>query len=220
MRGTMLCLALLIVSAGCAAFRHLPGLPASLLTEQEWSSALTIGRTTKPEVLSVLGVPFTQSEDGRTATYRLDDYNRLLSVTRELDSSDSAEAYLRFLAAQVFARHSLVLVFNEHESLERYFTRLIPRAKEEWPLLLTVGKATKEELMSILGPPSAQFEAGRILTYRLTDEYRFVISNNKENRNTLPEEKGFRYSLVLVFDSSETLRKHRFVDLSTWESIP
>jgi len=190
--------------------------------EQEWSSALTIGRTTKPEVVSVLGVPFTQSEDGRIATYRLDDNYRLLSVTRELDSSDPEEASTRILveAAQAFARHSLVLVFNEHESLERYFTRLIPRAKEEWPLLLTVGKATKEELMSILGPPSAQFEAGRILTYRLTDEYRFVISNNKEDRNTLPEEKGFRYSLVLVFDSSETLRKHRFVDLSTWESIP
>jgi len=219
MRGTLLCSALLIVSAGCA-FRYPPGLPLGELTEQEWSSALIIGRTTKPEVLPALGVPFTQSEDGRIATYRLNDDYRLLSVTRELDSSDPEEAHKFVEAVQVLARHSLVLVFNEHESLERYFTRLIPRAKEEWPLLLTVGKATKEELVSVLGPPSAQFDAGRILTYRLADEYRFVISNNKEDRNTLPEEKGFRYSLVLVFDSSETLRKHRFVDLSTWGSIP
>jgi hypothetical protein len=65
----------------------------------------------------------------------------------------------------------------------------------------------RETILLKLGEPSASFEAGRILTYR--------IGEDAERGYFIRDRQGFwtniRYSLVLVFDEKGQLAKHTLV---------
>jgi hypothetical protein len=68
------------------------------------------------------------------------------------------------------------------------------------------GRTTREEVLLALGDPSAAYEGERILTYRL----------GRDDGGYFPLEKaqGFlsvNYSLVLVFDESNLVRRHSLV---------
>ena len=96
--------------------------------------------------------------------------------------------------------------------------------KEAHPNLdfLKEGVTTKEDVLLKLGIPAAQFEGERILLYRLRER-------EKEGLMVIPPELGYRdarlapmrsswgmgdYSLVLVFDEKNTLRKQSLVKIS------
>ena len=69
-------------------------------------------------------------------------------------------------------------------------------------------QSTKEELLSNLGAPSAQFEAGRILTYRLDGKYQAIP--RPSGQSPAPWNRA-QYSLVLVFDAAGILQRHSLV---------
>jgi len=69
-------------------------------------------------------------------------------------------------------------------------------------------QTTKEELLSNLGTPSAQFEEGRILTYRLDGKYQAV--QRPSGQSPTPWHRA-QYSLVLVFDAAGILQRHSLV---------
>ena len=96
--------------------------------------------------------------------------------------------------------------------------------KEAHPNLdfLKEGVTTKEDVLLKLGIPAAQFEGERILLYRLRER-------EKEGLMAIPPELGYRdarlapmrsswgmgdYSLVLVFDEKNTLRKQSLIKIS------
>ena len=96
--------------------------------------------------------------------------------------------------------------------------------KEAHPQLdfLKEGVTTKEDVLLKLGIPAAQFEGERILLYRLRER-------EKEGLTVIPPELGYRdarlapvrsswgtgdYSLVLVFDEKNTLRKQSLIKIS------
>ncbi len=58
---------------------------------------------------------------------------------------------------------------------------------------LTVGETSKQEVLSRLGEPSANFERGRILTYWLDEEHAVIGKQAGKAR----------YSLVLVFEKED-----------------
>jgi len=71
---------------------------------------------------------------------------------------------------------------------------------------LNDGTTTREEIFLCLAEPSAAFEGGRILTYRLDeDESGFVLLKQSS--------KGWtgKFSLVLVLDDHGVLRRHALV---------
>jgi len=72
---------------------------------------------------------------------------------------------------------------------------------------LSDGVTRREDVMLKLGEPSAQYEASRILTYRLgkDDTGYFPASGPRSDWSATP------YSLVLVFDSAGVLARHSLV---------
>ena len=77
-----------------------------------------------------------------------------------------------------------------------------PGASSELLKFLNIGHTTREEVQLKLGRPSAAFEMGKILTYRIGEEPArglYLVSGN-----TVGEPwKSVRYSLVLVFDATD-----------------
>ena len=81
---------------------------------------------------------------------------------------------------------------------------------------LADNQTTKEEVILNLGQPSGRFESEKILTYRLGYE-----SGNKgcyvveriSSWSGEPFWANARYSLVLVFDGQNILRKHSLVEV-------
>jgi hypothetical protein len=65
------------------------------------------------------------------------------------------------------------------------------------------GSTTREEVILHLGPPSAEFEGNRILTYR--------ISHDPAATAGLSVSGGEQYHLILVFDTRNVLTKHSLV---------
>ena len=66
---------------------------------------------------------------------------------------------------------------------------------------------SREAILLKLGEPSASFEAGRILTYRIgedDDHGYFLMDRQVRWSNT-------KYSLVLVFDEKGVLTKHNLI---------
>jgi hypothetical protein len=66
---------------------------------------------------------------------------------------------------------------------------------------------SRESILLKLGEPSASFESGRILTYRIgedNDHGYFLMDRLVRWTNT-------KYSLVLVFDEKGTLTKHSLI---------
>ena len=100
------------------------------------------------------------------------------------------------------------------------------------------GKTTKQEIIERLGQPSRQFQGGRILTYRLGQlrECGFWSCDDKglraiETGVTWDKPRPSRldspwrmasygevYSLVLVFNEADVLRKHSLIQIrhSNW----
>lgn len=108
-----------------------------------------------------------------------------------------------------------------------------PAPKKESPDLLSFladGKTTKAEVINTFGEPSGQFEAEKILTYRLIDKYGLInLDKPTSSSETLhdyfvverkisnPDQFDFnapRFSLVLVFDNAGVLRKHSLVKVN------
>lgn len=66
-----------------------------------------------------------------------------------------------------------------------------------------------EEVLLNLGEPSATFEKGRILTYRIgADNARGYFLLGRQQQWVIT-----RYSLVLVFDENGFLKKHALVQI-------
>jgi len=68
------------------------------------------------------------------------------------------------------------------------------------------GVTTREEIYLRLAEPSATFEGGRILTYRLDEDGSGYVLSKRTGR-------GFtgKYSLVLAIDEQGVLRRHSLV---------
>jgi hypothetical protein len=77
------------------------------------------------------------------------------------------------------------------------------------PELLTFiqdGQTTREQVFLALGEPSATYENGRILTFRLArDEGGYFLVEKA------PGFHSVKYSLVLAFDDTGLLRRHSLV---------
>ena len=87
----------------------------------------------------------------------------------------------------------------------------IPGARTDLLAFLKEGRTTREEVILTLGQPSGTFEEDGILTYRVgfdASQGYFIISP----KEVLPWQL-VRYSLVLVFNESGTLRTQRLVDV-------
>jgi hypothetical protein len=69
--------------------------------------------------------------------------------------------------------------------------------QQTWLPFLEDGKTSKSDVESKLGKPPRQFEGGKIWTYGMVGLW--VINENPE------------YSLVLVFDEKNVLRKHSLI---------
>jgi hypothetical protein len=72
------------------------------------------------------------------------------------------------------------------------------------------GTTSKETVLLQLGQPSAQFESGRILTYRIgleKDRGYFLRETGATNWLDL------KFSLVLVFDGRDLLQRHAMVEV-------
>ncbi|MDH5536038.1 MAG: hypothetical protein OEZ08_10780 [Betaproteobacteria bacterium] len=81
-----------------------------------------------------------------------------------------------------------------------------PIGKKDLLTFLHDGKTTREDVMLHLAEPSAIFEGGRIITYRLDeDEGGYTIAGART--------QGWccKYSLVLSFDEKGVLRRHSLV---------
>jgi len=86
-----------------------------------------------------------------------------------------------------------------------------PRQAADKALLdfLEIGKTSKETVMLKLGQPSATFEEGQILTYRVARE-------KGGGYYLLDRAVGWaeiKFSLVLIFDNENVLRKHSLVEV-------
>lgn len=72
---------------------------------------------------------------------------------------------------------------------------------------VTAPGISREAILLKLGEPSASFEAGRILTYRIgEDEEQGFFPMDRQVRWS-----NIKYSLVLVFDDQGRLTKHSLV---------
>lgn len=87
----------------------------------------------------------------------------------------------------------------------------LPPGPADKNLLLFLDRGpSMEEVLLNLGEPSATFEKGRILTYRIGGDKAkgyFLLGKQRQ--------LGFRrYSLVLVFDENGFLKKHALVQIT------
>ncbi len=78
--------------------------------------------------------------------------------------------------------------------------------QQEWLQSVEDGKTTRDEILLKLGEPSAQFEGGRILTYRME------VSEDERFGKKLVKVKGdSEFTLILPFDGKNTLKKHNLL---------
>lgn len=82
---------------------------------------------------------------------------------------------------------------------------------------LVDGKTTKEEAMIKLGQPAGEFEKEKIFTYRLGFNSRnggyYVVEREFDSFGE-PVWIKSKYSLVLIFDGQNILRKHSLVEVT------
>ncbi len=114
-----------------------------------------------------------------------------------------------------------VLIVSTLTGCAAHNMQIVDRETIEQTLLafLEDGKTTKKELLSRLEEPSAQFEGGRILTYRLDRKFKVVTPEDESSPSfwygdpgkRLSLWKRARYSLVLVFDAGGVLQRHSLV---------
>ncbi len=85
--------------------------------------------------------------------------------------------------------------------------------KKPW-LTLTDGYTTKQDILAKWGPPPREMlEEGRIFFYRLERNYEVFRQEESYpfNREKKFQWDGVRYSLVLVFDAEDVLKKHSII---------
>ncbi|UCF68885.1 MAG: hypothetical protein JSV80_06245 [Acidobacteriota bacterium] len=72
------------------------------------------------------------------------------------------------------------------------------------------GETAREQVAARLGQPSAQFENGRIMTYRLDRKFRVLSLRSRDDSEHAGWQQA-RYSLVLIFDDQGILARHRLL---------
>ena len=77
---------------------------------------------------------------------------------------------------------------------------------------LTPGTTSRAEVIKHLGPPSARFERGGILTYRIIRRPEYT-SDYAVPRCPGGSWGAVKYSLVLTFDSQDVLQKDALVEV-------
>ncbi|HSM28212.1 MAG TPA: hypothetical protein VK855_08940 [Thioalkalivibrio sp.] len=83
-----------------------------------------------------------------------------------------------------------------------------PVGRKDLLIFLQDGQTSRQEVYLALGEPSAVFESGRILAYRLgQDEGGYYLLQQG------PGFQGVNYSLVLVFDDTGQLARHALVEV-------
>jgi hypothetical protein len=92
------------------------------------------------------------------------------------------------------------------------------QTEQRWLYFLADGETKKIVIISRLGKPSAQFQGGRILTYRLKIDHKGVLRPVSQSlEEFFIDRKLFdvnsMYSLVLIFDEKEILRRHSLVNI-------
>lgn len=74
------------------------------------------------------------------------------------------------------------------------------------------GKTTKQMVILKLGQPSATLEGERILTYRIgRDEHGYSVLDRQTGAAVYSQWYGAKFSLVLIFDEHNVLKKHSMV---------
>jgi hypothetical protein len=90
-----------------------------------------------------------------------------------------------------------------------------PRGRADLLNFLADNQTTKQEVILQLGQPSGRFESERILAYRLGHESGnggyYVVERLS---GAEPFWANAKYSLVLVFDGQNVLRKHSLVEVT------
>ncbi len=89
---------------------------------------------------------------------------------------------------------------------------------QRWLYFLADGETKKIVIISRLGKPSAQFQGGRILTYRLKIDHKGVLRPVSQSLEEFVIDRKLydvnsMYSLVLIFDEKEILRRHSLVNI-------
>jgi len=92
------------------------------------------------------------------------------------------------------------------------------KIEQRWLPFLEDGETKKIVILSRLGKPSAQFQRGRILTYRLQTDHRGILRPVSQGLEEFVIDKRLydvkpMYSLVLIFDEKEILRRHSLVSV-------
>ena len=90
--------------------------------------------------------------------------------------------------------------------------------QQRWLPFLDDGETKKIVVLSRLGRPSAQFQKGRILTYRLQMDHNDVLRPVSQGLDEFVIDRRLygvkpMYSLVLIFDDDEILRRHSLVNI-------
>ena len=91
-----------------------------------------------------------------------------------------------------------------------------PRQKLQF---LVNGRTTRGMVFEAFGPPTSTYERGRIQTYRLAGKEQdgFIVRDRpSEHRLRAPHLSwgGTSHSLVLIFDTAGTLRRHSLVKVN------
>jgi len=90
--------------------------------------------------------------------------------------------------------------------------------QQRWLPFLADGKTKKIVVLSRLGRPSAEFQKGRIFTYRLQKDHKDVLRPVSQGLDEFVIDRRLygvkpMYSLVLIFDNDEILRRHSLVNI-------
>ena len=89
---------------------------------------------------------------------------------------------------------------------------------DRWLPFLEDGATKKLVILSRLGRPSAQFQKGRIFTYRLQMDHQNVLRAVSQDLDEFVIDRKLygedpMYSLVLIFDNDDILKQHRLVEV-------
>ncbi len=82
---------------------------------------------------------------------------------------------------------------------------------------LADGQTRKRQVLDHLGQPSGTFESGRVLTYRVGYEpanHGYHIVGRESGASGWPTWVNAKYSLVVVFDGADRLRRHTLLEVN------
>lgn len=90
--------------------------------------------------------------------------------------------------------------------------------QQRWLPFLADGQTKKIVVLSRLGRPSAEFQKGRIITYRLQMDHKDVLRPVSQGLDEFVIDRRLygvkpMFSLVLIFDDDEILRQHSLVNI-------